>query len=163
MQYIATVALIVATLISSGASAADYKIGSLEIVAPWSRATPKGVASAIGYMTIKNTGTAPDRLVGGLADFARGFQLHSMVMKGNVAKMRDLEGVDIAPGQTIEFKPGGSHVMFVGLTRPLAEGEHVKGTLVFEHAGTVQIEYDVQGIGAQTAPQGMGHMDHMGH
>jgi periplasmic copper chaperone A len=140
--------------------AADYKVGSLEIIGPWSRATPKGAASAIGYMTIKNTGTTPDRLVGGSADFARGFQLHSMVMEGDVSKMRDLTGVDIAPGQTIEFKPGGSHVMFVGLKRPLAEGEHVKGTLVFEHAGTVQIEYGVQGVGAQSGPHDMDHMEH---
>jgi periplasmic copper chaperone A len=163
MRYITTATLIVAALISGSATAADYKIGAIEIMAPWSRATPKGVASAIGYMTIKNTGTTPDRLVGGSVDFARGFQLHSMVMEGDVSKMRDLEGVDVAPGQTIEFKPGGSHVMFVGLERPLAEGEHVKGTLVFAHAGTVQIEYDVQGIGAQTAPQSMGRMDHMEH
>jgi hypothetical protein len=140
--------------------AADYKIGSLEIMTPWSRATPKGAASAIGYMTIKNNGTTADRLVGGSVDFARGFQLHSMVMEGDVSKMRDLTGVDIAPGQTIEFRPGGSHVMFVGLKRPLAEGEHVKGTLVFEHAGTVQIEYDVQGVGAQSGPHDMDHMEH---
>ena len=119
MRYITTATLIVATLLSVSAMAADYKIGSLEIMAPWSRATPKGAASAIGYMTIKNTGTTPDRLVGGSVDFARGFQLHSMVMEGNVSKMRDLEGVDIAPGQAIEFKPGGSHVMFVGLKRPM--------------------------------------------
>jgi hypothetical protein len=143
--------------------AADYKIGSLEIISPWSRATPKGAATAIGYMSIKNAGTTPDRLVGGSVDFASDFQLHSMVMEGDVSKMRELNGVDIAPGQTIEFKPGGSHVMFVGLKHPLTEGEHVKGTLVFEHAGPVQIEYDVQGIGAQSAPQGMGHMDHMEH
>ena len=158
MRYIATATLVIATLISGSAMAADYKIGSLEIMTPWSRATPKGAATAIGYMTIKNTGTAPDRLVGGSADFANGFELHSMVMEGGVSKMRDLNGVDIAPGQTIEFKPGGSHVMFVGLKHPLTEGGHVKGTLVFEHAGAVQIEYDVEGIGAQQPPQGMDHM-----
>jgi hypothetical protein len=148
----------IATLISGRTMAADYKVGSLEIMAPWSRATPKGAATAIGYMTIKNDGTTPDRLIGGSVDFARDFQLHSMVMEGDVSKMRDLKGVDIAPGQTIEFKPGGSHVMFVGLEHPLAEGEHVKGTLVFEHAGTVEIEYDVQGIGAQSGPQDMDRM-----
>lgn len=81
-----------------------------------------------------------------------------MTMEGDVSKMRDLEGVDITPGRTIEFKPSGSHVMFVGLTHPSAEGRRVKGTLVFEHAGTVQIEYDVQGIGAQSPPHTLEHM-----
>ena len=158
MRYIAVATMVIATLISGRVMAADYKVGSLEIMAPWSRATPKGAATAIGYMTIKNDGTIPDRLVGGSVDFAGGFQLHSMVMEGDVSKMRELEGVDIAPGQTIEFKPGGSHVMFVGLKHPLTEGEHIKGTLVFERAGTAQIEYDVQGIGAQSGPHDMDHM-----
>ena len=138
--------------------ATDYKIGSLEIMGPWSRSTPKGATTAIGYMTIKNNGTTPDRLIGGSVDFASAFQLHSMTMEDGVSKMRDLKFVEIAPGQTIEFKPGGSHVMFVGVKRPLSKGEHVKGTLVFEHAGTVQIEYDVQGIGAQSGPHDMDHM-----
>lgn len=160
MRYMMVATIIIATLVSGRAMAADYKVGSLEIMAPWSRATPKGAPTAIGYMTIKNNGTAPDRLIGGSVDFARGFQLHSMVMENGVAKMRELKGVDVAPGQTIEFKPGGSHVMFVGLEHPLAQGQHVKGTLVFEHAGTVQIEYDVQGLGAQNAPSSMDHMAH---
>ena len=161
MRYTAIAAMVIASLISGSAMAADYKIGSLEINGPWSRATPKGASTAIGYLTIKNTGTIADRLIGGSVDFAGGFQLHSMTMEDGVSKMRELKGVDIAPGQTIEFKPGSSHVMFVDLKHPLAQGEHVKGTLVFEHAGTIQIEYDVQGIGAQSGPQGMGHMDHM--
>ena len=158
MRFARITAAIILALIGNGATAAEYRIGRIEIIAPWSRATPKGSETAIGYMTIKNDGTTPDRLVGGSADFAGSFQLHSMTMEDGVSKMRDLNGVDIAPGQTIEFKPGGSHVMFVGLKHPLSQGEHVKGTLVFQHAGTVQIEYDVQGIGAQMAPHEMGHM-----
>jgi periplasmic copper chaperone A len=145
---------------STCAMASDYKIGSLEIIAPWSRAGPKGASTAIGYMTIKNNGAAPDRLIGGSADFANAFQLHSMTMEGGVSKMRELKSVDIGPNQAIDFKPGGSHVMFVGLKHPLSQGEHVKGTLIFEHAGTVQIEYDVQGVGAQSGPEQMEQMSH---
>jgi copper(I)-binding protein len=159
--------MVIAGLFSTSVMAGNYKIGSLEIIAPWSRASPKGASTAIGYMTIKNNGTAPDRLVGGSADFANTFQLHSMTMEGGVSKMRELKSVDIRQNQTIEFSPGGSHVMFVGLKHPLNEGEHAKGTLIFEHAGTVQIEYDVQGIGAQSGPQQMEHgpqqMEHMSH
>jgi hypothetical protein len=153
-------ATIVACLFSAHAHAADYKIGSLDIIGPWSRATPKGAPTAGGYMTIKNDGSTPDRLVGGSVEVAKDFQLHSMVMENGIAKMRELKAVDIAPGQTVAFKPGSSHIMFVGLKQPLHEGEHVKGTLRFEHAGTVQIEYDVEGIGAQRSPQEMQHMSH---
>ena len=158
MRFTIIAATVIACFISVTAMATDYKVGSLEIMGPWSRATPKGASTAIGYMTIKNNGTTPDRLIGGSVDFASDFQLHSMTMEDSVSKMRELKFVEIEPGQTIEFKPGGSHVMFVGVKHPLSEGEHVKGTLIFEHAGTVQIEYDVQGIGAQSGPHDMDHM-----
>jgi hypothetical protein len=111
-------------------------------------------------MTIKNNGTVADRLIGGSVEIADRFQLHAMTMENGIAKMRDLSGIDIKPGQTIEFKPGGSHAMFVNVKHPLSKGEHVKGTLIFEHAGTVQIEYDVEGIGAQLHPIEMEHMQH---
>ena len=57
-------------------------------------------------MTIKNNGTTPDRLIGGSVEVADRFQLHAMTMEDGIAKMRDLSGIDIKPGQTIEFKPG---------------------------------------------------------
>ena len=158
MRFATIAGTVIACFISVTALATDYKVGSLEIMGPWSRATPKGASTAIGYMTIKNNGTTPDRLFGGSVDFASGFQLHSMTMEDGVSKMRELKFVEIGPGQTIEFKPGASHVMFVGVKHALSEGEHVKGTLIFENAGTVEIEYDVQGIGAQSGPHDMDRM-----
>jgi copper(I)-binding protein len=160
MRPAAKAVMVIACFYVTSAMAKDYKAGSLEIMNPWSRATPKGASTAIGYMTIKNNGTAPDRLIGGSIDVADGFQLHSMAMENGVAKMRELKGVDIKPGQTIEFKPSGSHVMFVNLKHPLSKGEPVKGTLVFEQAGKVQIEYSVEGLGAQSGSQVMEHMKH---
>jgi copper(I)-binding protein len=150
----------IAFCMSANAMATDYKSGSLEINNPWSRATPKGAQTAIGYMTIKNNGTTPDRLTGGSIDVADRFQLHAMTMENGIAKMRELSDIEIKPGQTIEFKPGGSHVMFVNLKRPLSKGDHINGTLVFERAGRVQIEYSVEGIGDQRGPHEMEHMQH---
>ena len=77
--------------------------------------------------------------------------------------MRELSDIEIKPGQTVEFKPGGSHVMFVDLKHPLSKGDHISGTLVFEHAGKVNVEYSVESLGAQRAMQGMGEMHHGGH
>lgn len=148
--------LAVAHLITTSATAADYKAGTLTISDPWSRATPKGAQTAIGYMTIRNNGPSPERLVGGSIEVADRFQLHAMKMEGDVAKMNELHDIEIKPGQRVEFKPGGSHVMFVGLKRQLAKGERIKGTLVFEHAGKVPVEYSVEGIGAK-------HMEGMQH
>jgi periplasmic copper chaperone A len=150
----------VAFCISANAMATDYKAGSVEISSPWSRATPNGAQTAVGYMTIKNNGTTSDRLIGGSVDVADRFQLHSMAMESGIAKMRELSSIEIKPGQTIEFKPGSSHVMFVNLNHPLSKGEHVVGILVFERAGKVRIEYSVEGIGSRQGPQDMEHMQH---
>ena len=160
MRLLPVAGMVIAYCIAANAMATDYKAGSLAISGPWSRATPKGAQAGVGYMAIKNDGTTTDRLIGGSVDVADHFQLHAMIMENGIAKMRELSGIDIKPGQTIEFKPGGSHAMFVDLKHPLSKGEHVKGTLVFEHAGTVQIEYDVGGIGTQRGPMEMDHMQH---
>lgn len=160
MRLVAIAGMIIAYSVSTAAMATDYKAGSLAISGPWSRSTPKGAQAGVGYMTIRNNGSTPDRLIGGSIDAADRFQFHAMIMEKDVAKMRELRDIEIKPGQTIEFKPGGSHIMFVNLKRPLSKGEHINGTLLFERAGKVQIEYSVLGIGAQSGPQSMEHMQH---
>ena len=125
-----------------------FKAGALTIEAPWARATPGGAQVAGGFMKITNTGNEPDRLVGGTVPFAGRFEVHEMAMDGGVMKMRELsKGLEIKPGETVELKPGGYHVMFMDLKSGLKEGEVVKGTLVFEKAGKVEVEYRVGPIG----------------
>ena len=159
MRILVTVIIAIAFYPGVKAMAANYKAGSIEIVQPWSRATPKGAQTAVGYMTIKNNGTIPDRLIGGSVDVASRFQLHSMVMENGIAKMRELTAIEIKPGASIEFEPDSSHVMFVDLKRPLTKGDRISGVLQFEHAGKVQIEYEVQAIGSrQGSTQSMEHV-----
>jgi periplasmic copper chaperone A len=142
---------------ATAASAHEYKAGSLQIQHPWSRATPKGATVAGGYMKIVNTGSTPDRLIGGSTEAAPKFEIHEMSMQGGVMKMRMLpKGLEIKPGQTVELKPGGYHLMFVGISAPLQQGKPVKGTLEFEKAGKIEVEYAVEAIGG--APKG-----HHGH
>jgi copper(I)-binding protein len=95
--------------LATAAAANDYKLGTLEIQQPWTRATPKGAKTAAGYVAIKNTGSAPDRLTGGSLSGAGGAQVHEMTMDNGVMKMRPMpDGVEIKPGETVELKPGGS-------------------------------------------------------
>jgi periplasmic copper chaperone A len=142
----------------NAAAAADYQVGPIRIADPWSRATPKGASVGAGYMTITNTGTTPDRLVAGSANVAASFEVHEMTMENNVMRMRSLAGgLDIKPGETVELKPGALHVMLVGLKKPLAAGDRVSATLVFEKAGKVEIEYEVRPIGAPASGHGKGH------
>jgi uncharacterized protein YcnI/copper(I)-binding protein len=140
-----------------------YKVGSLTIEAPWARATPGGAKVAGGFMKITNTGKEPDRLIGGTVPFAGRFEVHEMAMNNGVMTMRELsKGLEIKPGETVELKPGGYHLMFMDLKQGLKEGEAVKGTLVFEKAGKVDVEYKVGPIGggAPSGGAGGGHSHH---
>jgi copper(I)-binding protein len=81
-------------------------------------------------------------------------------MEKGVAKMRPLtRGVEIKPGQTVELAPASFHIMFVGLKRPLAAGDHIKATLMLERAGPLEVEYDVQALGT-TPAHAMPKMQH---
>ena len=160
--------IVLAAILALGvnaASAHDYKAGSIEIKHPWARATPKGAAVAGGYLTIVNTGAAADRLVGGSSPAAGKFEIHEMKMEQGVMKMRPLDqGLEIKPGATVELKPGSYHLMFLQLKAPFEQGQRVKGTLVFEKAGTVEVEYAVEAVGASPKMEhdhgSMGGMEH---
>ena len=136
-------------LIVSAANAHDYKVGALEIGHPWTRATPKGAAIAGGYLKVTNKGTSPDRLTAATFAVAPRVEIHEMAMRDGMMRMRPLsEGLEIKPGETVEFKPGSYHIMFMNLREPLEKGQRIKGTLTFEKAGPIEVEYVVEAVGA---------------
>jgi hypothetical protein len=148
--------------LSSSAHANDYKVGALQIDHPWSRAVPKGATVAAGYLTIKNTGTEPDRLVSGSTPVAGKFEIHEMSMDKGVMRMRPVPaGIVIKPGETVELKPQSIHIMMTGLKQPIEKGKPFKGSLVFEKAGAVEVDFAVEGVGATpTAAHDMHKLHH---
>jgi len=138
--------------LATPAQAEDATASGLKITAPWARATPKGASVGGGYMKITNTGSAAERLIGGVSDIASRFEIHEMSMDNGVMKMRSLSGgIEIKPGQTVEFSPSGYHVMLVGLNRQLMQGDHFKATLEFARAGKVEVDFIVESIGANSS------------
>lgn len=152
----------------SPALAHGYKLGSLEIVHPWARATPKSAPVGGGYMTVVNTGSTPDRLLAVAADVSQKVELHEMSMEGGVMKMHAVDGGLVVPaGGKLELGPGGYHVMFIGLAAPFEAGKSFKGTLTFEKAGKVGVEFQVESMSAKPMDHSAGHsggmpMDHSG-
>jgi copper(I)-binding protein len=145
-----SIGAVILVLMTSVAPSAEYTLGTLEIRTPWTRETPKGATIGGGYVEIKNNGAVADRLTSGSVSVAKRLQIHRTTIEDGVAKMREVTaGVEIKPGETIKFEPGESHLMFVNLMQPLHEGDKVRGTLTFEHAGTIDIEYAVLGMGAK--------------
>lgn len=125
------------------------KDGTILIQNLWTRATPNGAKVAGGFITITNKGTTPDRLVGGSATIAARVEVHEMAVTDGVMRMRELDkGLEIKPGETVELKPGGYHLMLMDIKEPIVDGGKIEGTLVFEKAGTIEIYYHARAIGA---------------
>lgn len=146
-------------LLAQAAGGGAVKAGDLAVETPWLRATPGGAQVAGGYVKVTNRGSTPDRLVGASMAQAERGEVHEMTNDAGVMKMRPIEGLAIAPGVSVELKPGGYHLMFHGLKNPLKQGQSVKGTLVFEKAGTVDVTFEVGALGSR-APGGGGHQHH---
>jgi copper(I)-binding protein len=121
---------------------------AIEIDAPWARASAGMTASGAGYMTMRNTGAAGDRLIAASTPAAARTELHTMAMDGDVMRMRRVEAIDIPAGGTAELKPGGLHVMLFGLKQPLKDGDRIPLTLRFEHAGELTVQLGVRAAGA---------------
>jgi copper(I)-binding protein len=144
--HVAMAVLVAAAISEAPALAHEYRLGAIVIEQPWARATPVKVGGA--YMTLRNAGAAPDRLVKIASPAAEKAEMHETRVAGGMAMMRPVAAVELAPGATVEFRPGGLHLMLMGLARPLKEGESLTLVLTFEKAGTIEIEATVEKAGA---------------
>ena len=141
---------------SAASGVATFKLGDLTVTSPWTRATPGGAKIAGGYLKITNNGASADRFVGAKSDTSDRVEIHEMSMSDGVMKMRPLpDGLEIKPGETVELKSGGYHLMFMDLKQPLKAGDTFKATLQFEKAGPLEVNFNVNALGATggNAPQ----------
>jgi copper(I)-binding protein len=113
-----------------------------KVEAAWARPTVNGQSGGGGFLKITG-GSAGDRLLSASAGVSKLVELHTMEMDGNVMRMRPIDGIAIPAGATVELKPGGSHVMFMGLKQTLKAGDRFPLTLRFEKAGEVKVEMQV--------------------
>jgi copper(I)-binding protein len=120
--------------------------GQLEIKTPWARATPGHAENGAAYLTIVSP--TADRLTAASSPVAKKAELHTMSMEGGVMSMRPLAAIDIPAGQTVTLSPGGMHIMLLGLTQPLRQGQSFPLTLSFDHAGPRQVTVMIEKAGA---------------
>lgn len=145
-------AALLLVLAAAAPAAADpaFKAGDITVERPWSRATPGGATVAVGYLTLRNAGALPDRLVSATAEVAGRTGPHSMTMTDGVMRMRPLPGGIVVPAHgTATLGPDGDHLMLEELKRPLKAGERFAATLVFERAGPIPVTFAVAGMGAR--------------
>ena len=130
------------------AAAAAPAAGRVVTEAGWTRAMPAGASVSAGYLRIRNTGSAADRLLTATSSAAKSVELHETSMVDGDMQMRRVEQLELAPGAVVDLAPGGMHLMLIGLAKPLKIGDVVTVTLQFERAGRVKAQLRVRPLGS---------------
>jgi copper(I)-binding protein len=160
--------IVLATVIGTAGCAASgmqsESKGTLRLENAWARRAPAMAAGAAGghaaggghgatqggsgngavYVTIVNDGGSADALVSASTDAASVVELHEVVHEGGVMKMRPLPRFAVPAGGRLEMKPGGYHIMLLGLKRDLKPGDTVSVTLTFDKAGRKSVDAPVR-------------------
>jgi len=142
----APIAVLFVLVVFARAHAAEVKAGGLVILDAWARATPAKAGGA--FLTIRNDGDTADQLTGASSTIAPMVGVHETIADNGVMKMRPVGSIDLPPHQTVMLKPGGYHVMLMGLANPLKEGDTFPLDLTFAHAGKVTVTVTVKAAGA---------------
>jgi periplasmic copper chaperone A len=130
----------------SSVSAHDFRAGTVSIDHPYATPTPPGARNgAVYFRAIENRGTQPDALVGATSPVAGSVEIHRTTRTDDVARMREVDRIDLPGGARLTVRPGGDwHLMLVDLKRPLAEGDRFTVRLRFERGGEREVAVWVQ-------------------
>lgn len=151
------VALALVAALAMPAFAQDARKGSITAADGWSRATAPRASVGAGYLTIRNAGPLPDRLIAVSSPRAAKVEIHTMSLDDGIMRMRPLaNGLEVPAGGETSLAPGGNHIMLIGLKGPLKEGERVPATLRFARAGTITVRFTVGPAGAAGPDAGHG-------
>jgi copper(I)-binding protein len=133
--------------VTTAAFAHGSTIGDIEIGHPYATPSLPGTSNGAAYFAmLENTGNAADRLLRASTPVATRVELHTMAVDAQgVMRMREIDGIALAPHARIRMRPGsGMHLMLVGLKQPLQDGARFPMTLEFERAGKVEVTVIVQ-------------------
>ena len=123
---------------------ASVTIGEITLSDAWIAAPIADQPRTAGYLTIRNEGGTDERLTGVSTPAAAMSHLHRTAIEDSVSRMESVDAVIIPAHGEVSFAPGGLHLMLMGLTEPLSEGQTVTVTLSFLDAGDITIEAPVR-------------------
>lgn len=144
MKSSTTLASIIAVTLLSTAAFAQSSATDLTFEDPWIRGSVPGQKNGAGYLVIDNQSSQPAAVVSADSNRADRIELHTIEREGGVAKMREVQEVPVPANGSVTFKPGGYHVMFIGLTDPFKEGEAVDVKLNFADGSSTDVTFTVK-------------------
>lgn len=131
-------------------AAAAQSFAAVKVEAPWARATVQGQQASGAYMTLTSSGDAT--LVGVATPAAESAEVHEMKLESGVMKMRPAPRLPLPAGQSVTLRPGGYHVMLMGLKKPLHAGEQLPLKLKVQGADgkieTIEVKAEVRDAAA---------------
>lgn len=141
--------ILVVTLTACGLGAPAGPKMRVEDVWSWVAKAMGGQGEGMGsvgaaFMTLVNEGHKGDRLIAAQADIATTVEIHQTLIENEVMRMEPVSGIDVPAGERVELKPGGYHIMLIGLKRDLEPGTQIPLTLTFEKSGTLTVEAKVR-------------------
>ncbi len=149
IKTIMTAATLALALTAGAAAQSTSKIGPIEVSDAWARASAGRAGAGAAYFEVRNHGGESDRLVSAKTDVSRMASLHAHIMKDNIMRMVRVDGLEVPAGGRATLRPGGHHVMLMGLAQPLMRGHSFPLSLTFGKAGTVTVEVVIMGPGAR--------------
>ena len=129
--------------------AAGPMADSVDVIGPYARAMPPGSPNSAAFMTLRNRATRDARLVSAAASIAASVELHTHTEVDGVMQMRQVPEIVVPAGGDATLQPGGHHVMFIGLTGELTDGQSVAVTLSFADGSTRVVDVPVKAIVAR--------------
>ncbi len=132
------------------------------VTEPWVRATVPGQQATGAFMVLQATEAA--QLLGASSSLSKQVEVHEMAMDNDVMRMRQVEKIELPAGKAVELKPGGYHIMLLGLDKQVEEGSSVDITLQIQNAAGQKEDVKVSApVRALNSKAGQGHQGGHGH
>ena len=110
----------------------------------WVTQVPESNETTAAYFTLANETGVDDVLLGAVSDIAEFIEIHEMIQDKDVTGMKMLDQVEVKTNDSVQFSPGGLHLMLIGLTSPVKKGSPITITLKFQNAGDVKVNFEVK-------------------
>ena len=131
------------------------------VTSAWARATAGKASNGAAYISVANAGSKADRLIAVKGDVAKRMEIHTHLNRNGIMRMKKVDFIELPPDSRIQMKPGGYHVMLMGLQKPLKKGKLIPLILVFEQSGELKVSAEVMSVGAMHGAEN--HGVHKGH
>ncbi|CAG0936260.1 hypothetical protein TFLX_05128 [Thermoflexales bacterium] len=144
MKQVSMVVVMLAALVLAACGGSSGTTNGVTVSEAWARPSPMMDRAGAAYMVLQNNGAAEDKLLSVEGDIAQTIELHETKESGGMLAMSPVPNIPVPARGKTELKPGGLHVMLIGLTRELKAGDKVQLTLNFEKAGKVPVAVEVR-------------------